>query len=706
MKEFQQKMQERFDQMCQTGKLFRSEVSSSRLWDIYLKSFENDPVFRDPSSTFHNCNLCNNFLRRYGNIVAIDSNYEIMSIFDFEIEGEYAETAKLLSAELRKSAVKDVFFETFQELNSLPYEVCKKSNTHFKLGIDKNLKKYTQEEADKYPGTVNVHKIYTFEHMFLLLPAQFVDMSGRSVESIMGDFRSDFEVFERAMIEIPTDTYQLVKELIGQGSLLNGETYLSKVVSMADYKKKYEAVGSNQKRNWCWVNSFKLPYAKFKNELIGTFCTELAEGKELNEACQTWNKRVDPANYMKAVAPITEAQRKAAQKFVEDNGYENSFNRRFATLEDIRVSEILHVNAGDGKVKAGSIFDQVKVAKSTRHKRSELDKVDEVTIEKFMADILPNASSVEVLFENRHEGNLCVMTAPVDPTAKPIFKWGNGFSWTYNGNLAGKSMLREEVSKRGGNVTGVLRFSLSWNESGKDSSDLDLWVNDPASLIGFSTSYRKDRGNTPNPCSGILDLDIIQPSGKLAVENIAYSTKSKMKDGVYKCWVNPYSRSNSQGFKAEMEVDGQLYQYSYPQSVSKNIDVCTVYIKGGNVEKIDHHLPHTEDNKEIWGVETNDFHKVNLICLSPNFWDDKVGHKHYFFMMEDCKCPDSMRTFHNENLNAELTAHRKVLDVLGANCSVAPTEKHLAGVGFNATVKDSVIVRVKGTFNRMLKITF
>jgi hypothetical protein len=171
--------------------------------------------------------------------------------------------------------------------------------------------------------------------------------------------------------------------------------------------------------------------------LIGVLCTELAEGKELNDACQAWNKRVDPANYMKAVAPITKKQIEEAKKFVEENGYEESFKRRFATIDDIKASEILHVNVGKGEIKPVSIFDSVK-STSTRHKRSEFDGIDEVSIEKFMQDILPECTSMEAYLSNKHEGNLVSLTTANIKESKPIFKWTNNYSWTFNGNLAGK----------------------------------------------------------------------------------------------------------------------------------------------------------------------------------------------------------------------------------------------------------------------------
>jgi hypothetical protein len=244
-------------------------------------------------------------------------------------------------------------------------------------------------------------EIRVFNHMHLFVDKQYVDMSGSSVEAIMGNYRDAKNVFQRAMETISLDTFELVKDLINQGSLLDGATHLFKIEQIVPLKREYDnLIGSTMtetvimRDNWCWVKSYKLPFAKFRNELIGVLCAELSEGEELNKAVQSWNKRVDPVNYMKASAPITKKQIEEAKKFVEENGYVESFDRRFATIDDIKVSEILHSNVGDGKIKKVSVFDNVK-STSTRHKRSEFDGLDEVTIDKFMKDILPTCSSVE-----------------------------------------------------------------------------------------------------------------------------------------------------------------------------------------------------------------------------------------------------------------------------------------------------------------------
>lgn len=701
MQRLNQKIQELFGKLCQTGKLFRVAMTGQQVWELYLKSFskKNDPIFRDPNSTTHNCNHCKNFIRRYGNIVAVVDG-KIRSMFDVECNEEYQASMSAMSAAIKDSEIADVFFETFDELNSLPYEKCSKNNIVFRLGVAQNHKRYTKEEAQKY-GVVSEDEIKTFNHMHLDIPILFVDDSGKSVEAIMGTYRDGYAVFERGMREIPLDTLLLVRDLIVQGSLLDGQTHLNKLEAFATFKRGYDEVPAALKDNWCWVNSYGNNLARFKNELIGVLCTELAEGKEINSACQAWNKRVDPANYMKALAPITKKQIEEAKKFVEENGYAESFNRRFATMEDIKVSEIKHMNVGDGKTKSVSIFDNVK-STSTRHKRSEFDGIEEVSVDKFMTEILPNCSAIEVFLKNSHEGNLVTLTTASGKNSKPIFKWDNNYSWTFNGNLAGKSQIKEAVKSEGGKIDGALRFSIVWNEDGQDIVDFDAHAKEPNGVeIAFNT-YKGRR----TLMSGMLDVDMINPV-KMGVENIVWSDQPKMKDGVYKFWIRNFNARANKGFKAEIEFDGETYSYEYNKFAQGDTVVAEVTLKDGQFS-IKHMIPEsTVSSKELYGLETNNFHKVNMVCLSPNHWDgNNIGNKHYMFMLDGCQCLSPIRSFHNENLIPDLLQHRKVMEVLGTTNMIEPRGKQLSGLGFNATVRDEAIVRLSGSFKRVVKIKF
>ena len=142
MKSFKKAMQKQFDKMCQTGKLFKSTVPGNEILATYLNSFKEQKIFRDPNSFEHNCNHCTNFLRRYGNIISINKRGELESIFsNLGDQGEYTDSVEECEKLLTNSKIKDVFFETYESLKSLPYEQCNKGQDVYQLGVPQNHKK-------------------------------------------------------------------------------------------------------------------------------------------------------------------------------------------------------------------------------------------------------------------------------------------------------------------------------------------------------------------------------------------------------------------------------------------------------------------------------------------------------------------------------------------------------------------------------------
>lgn len=725
-KKFADAVSNRFTEIQKRGILFKSSVSGDDLWNTYIKSFKkgDDPVFRDPESTQHTCNLDKNFIRRYGNVVAIDDNMNIITMWDVDLQKDsvYLSSIKKMSSVLKKSPIKDIFFETFDSLKSLPYESCNKNQSIFRLGIETNHKIYNKDEVNKF-GVVQEGKVYRFDHFYADLSKEYVDFTGKSIESIMSDHRSNNDVFERGILEIPLATLQLVKDLIKQGSLLDGDAHLWKIDEMIKYKSEFDKSNfksSTQKSNWFWIKSNNLKIAKFRNELVGTLCVELAEGKELNSACQTWNKRVDPANYMKAVAPITEGQKKEAAKFVSENGYEESFIRRFATIDDINVDEILHSNIGKGEIKTASVFDKLSTTKTdTRYKRSQFDKIEEVGIEKFMKDILPSCTGVEIFLENRMSKNLVALTTADSKDSKKMFKWDNNFSWTFNGNLAGTSQLKEAVASRGGRVDGAFRFSHSWNRLERNESLMDLHVFMPGCEIpkgksgGPNVTGRRVGWNSRRDYAsgGNQDVDYTSkaPLNYVPVENITFPEVSRMPEGVYRCFIHNWSfRSSGGRGEAEIAFGDEIYSYVYPETQNHEwVEIARVTLRNG-LFTIQHVIePSDQQSNKIWNIDSNHFHKVNLVCLSPNHWgNNNTGNKYYMFMIEGCKTDVPIRSFHSENLNSELTKHRKVIDVLGQVTMLEPSKNQLCGLGFNSTVRDEVILKLSGTHKRTLKIKF
>lgn len=746
-KDFNNKIKIQSERMFSSGRLYRADIDTSELWDIYIKSFKKDdnPIFRDPNSSVHQCNCCKNFIRRYGNIVSVTEDGTLESLFSNLGDcGEYTNSSEACNKAIISSKIKDVFFESYDELNrNLNYEKTNKSQSVYKLGIETIYKQYSIEEEEKYgyiksDGSyiVDFDKVYEFDHFYIELPKKFVSFgdvipkdselysTNQSLSQIIAYFRDKHNVFKRCLLEIKLDILILAKELINQGSLLDGKAHLHAVEDMIIYKTGYDKLLKEGKNvnNLIWVTSYDIPerVAKFKNTLIGKFCSDLSDGIDINKACVEWNKNVDPVNYMKAKSPITDKQIKEAKKYVEENGYIESFNRRLATIDDIIASEILHMSNGDGKIKEISIFDNIKTS-HTQHKKVDYDKVEEVCIEKFMKDILPTATSIEAMFENRMVGNLVTMTKAVSNTAKRITKWtsaATNYSWSYNGNLAGKSQLTQMVEEKGGRVDGVFRFTHSWNEIEPNQSLMDLHVfmpgcefNDNLKGHFYTTGQRVGWNNrTDHKSGGTQDVDYVHqaPIGYVPVENITFPELSKLPEGVYTCRIHNWSFRKTGGRgKAEIAFEGNIYQYIYPSTKNNEwVTVAEVTLKNGKFS-IKHCLPVVNDTKKVWNIDTNKFHKVNLVCKSPNHWsENNIGNLHYFFMLENCKTDKPVRSFHNENLTTDLLKHRKVLEVLGSQSLIEPTEKQLSGLGFNSTIPDELLVKVKGSSQRMFKIKF
>lgn len=737
MKKFTDLMQLQLLKLVATGMLFRASIKGDELWKIYMKGFGIDPIYRDPSSSVHNCNLCNNFIRRYGNTVAIDGNGNIITLFDFDIDGEFADVANLLSTTLKNSSIENVFFETFNELNSLNYEKCKKDNSTFRLGIAKNIKTYTVSEANNYCNNENVQKalylenqynllksndtkdeekltevrtelklvvkdwridpteIYSFNHMHLDLPVKFVDMTGKSIESIMADYRSDKEVFQRTMESISIDTYDLAIELIEYKMLRNADKYVSALKQYIEFKKGYEL--ATNKDNYCWTTAYKLKdgFAKFGNSNIGTGFLYAYEKDtdDLDTICSKFNYREDPDNKYQGSTEVPDSIKLKTLKVIEDLDIVSQFTeRRHATNNDIDINTVGYTNNIPNKVV--NIFNIDSDNDNKLYSPEDFTKVPVISIDDFMKQV-GKYESIELLLESTMA--LFNMTAAINPDLPSIFKYGNNFSFTVNGNSAGESEIKKEVRNKGGNVSGFMMLHLGWNKNqSNDNSDLDLWCDQPdGTKIGFNTDFRKDKGDNFTSMSGQLDVDDRGYNNDLHVENIYFLNRNQLKDGNYKFWVNQYSPKNSKGFESEFVLNGESYYYTYnkPLRDKENVHICTVNLKNG-VFTIQHHISYVTISKKLWNLDTLKFHKVSCICPSPNYWDTQSGTLHHLFAIHGCHNENPIKTFHIDNLIPSLLPYRKSLNVLADITKIPADGKQFAGVCFNGTYEREIICRV------------
>lgn len=674
---FRTKIQEQFASMIQDSiRLFAVEVDKDEMWNLYLDSFPEgtNNIYRERRE--HDCSCCRQFVKHIGNVVAI-KNGVVSTIWDVNIgDTTYQPVADALSAYIKSKAVENVFFSKEQ-----------------RAGTSHNFELLPNGESKKW------------EHFYAEIPAISVERR-RSIGDVQGEFRATKSVFKRSLDEISEDSLLTVLELISQNSLYRGEEWKNPLNIFLEHKRAYTALGDDRLRDlYAWEMSVKVGGAigRIRNHSIGTLLVNISEGMELDLAVRKYEQIVAPANYKRPKAIFTQKMLEEAQRTIEELGYMTALGRRYATLDDITANNILFSNKDSAKRIAGaSIFDDMK--KDVPVNPKKFSRVEEVAIADFVSSILPNAQEVELFLESRHSGNLMSLIAPQDKTSKSMFKWNNGFSWAYAGNIA-DSTMKENVKAAGGKVDGILRFSIQWNDEDYNPNDFDAHCIQPNGNTIFFGSKRD------NSTTGELDVDIISPTrGRAAVENITWLNKSRMPRGTYQFLVNCYSnRGGRSGFKAEIEFDGQIYSFDYNRELrhGENVYVANVEFDGETFRLVEK-LPSGVSSRDIWGLKTNQFIPVSVVCYSPNYWDEQtgVGNRHYFFMLKDCVNPERPNGMFNEYLKEDLLKHKRVFEALGSKMAVEDSADQLSGVGFSSTRRGDVIVKVKGATERILKIKF
>lgn len=658
--------------------LFTVAVDKDALWERYLSSFPagTNPIFRE--RTEHDCSCCKQFIRAVGGIVAVIDG-RVTSIWDITIdEPAYQAVADAMS-ELVSRPIENVFLHTERA-----------------AGVDKTFEAVVG-------GATGVR---AWDHFHVNIPhgelgrKNFVCV-GAEIGPRLSESRALHDVLLRSLTEITDDAVATVLDLIAQNSLYRGEEHRHAVAAFQAVKRDFSRVGAGGADAFVWSKIGTIPpsVSKIRNTSIGTLLVDLSGGRDLEGAVRAFESMVAPANYKRPTALVTKAMVEKAKATIEALGLTSALERRYATLADVSVANIRFADRSARKAMTGDVFDDIAGAVPVKPK--SLDKVEEIPVEKFLADILPRAGSIEVLLENRHQNNLVSLIAPVDPTAGRLFKWDNLFSWSYSGDFA--DSIKERVKAAGGNVTGEFCCRLAWH----NFDDLDFHMVEPN---GREICYA-NKG--PSPCGGQLDVDMNAGGGRTRepVENIFYPSAARMQEGTYRLFVHNYHQRETTdvGFEVELDFKGTVHRFAYDRAVGNHQNVVVAefrYTRAGGL-KIVKSLPMTTASRKVWGVDTETFRRANIVMLSPNHWDGRgVGNRHYFFMLDGCQNDGSARGFYNEFLSNELDQHRKVFELVGSKMRADEAVEQLSGLGFSSTQRNHLLVRVQGAFTRTVRVTF
>lgn len=653
-------IKQRFDELSK-HELYTVHLDPDVVYQTYLASFPEgtNPIYRE--RTEHDCSCCRNFIKNLGSVVAIIDG-KLQSVWTgMGAEYPYNVVAEALAELVENTAIEGIFRTSERSYGAAS----------------------TNELLDN-------GKVKTWNHFYGVVASRHFS---KQTAQVRGDYATTVSVFKRGLDELKPEAFETVLDLIAAKNLYRGEEFLNSIQQFQAMQQLYLSQPSYQlKELFVWTQAGSMA-SRFRNTAIGTLVQDLSEGKELEAAVRSFETKVAPTNYKRTTALITPAMIKQAMDTINEMGLEGALERRFAKLSDVSVNNVLWVdNSVQGQMKGGIealLMDAVAVPALPVQQKAE-----DIGIEDFMSNVLPLAKSMSVFVKGSMQNQFMSLTAPVHADVNPLFKWANNFGWSYNGNIT--DSIKEKVKRAGGNTEAKLRVSLGWF----NPDDLDIHCMGPDGHIYYGAK------------KGILDVDMNAWGPKSDTDPVENLSWTNPRDGKYVIQVNQYSkRTNDRpGFVIEVENNGQVSQYSYQKAVSGAVSAIEFQVKNGTIIELTvfNGLTGGGISQNVWGVDTEQFVKVNTLMFSPNHWDgQKIGNKHWFFILDGCRNNEPTRGIYNEFLNSELDKHRKVFEVLGARTMCQPTDEQLSGVGFSSTRGDTVLVQVQGDkYRKLFNISF
>lgn len=651
-KTFGKAVNEKFKNLAKQETLFVADINGQELWEAYLAAFPEgtNPVYK--TNTEHDCNCCKSFIRNLGNVVSIVNGVKD-SIWNTgtNLPSPYNEVASKLHDLVIGKSVKSVF-------------TTKESSYGHEL-----TRQLVEEEGSL--------KTVTWNHFWAAVPAKFTGSNHAKKRGLLNTAK---QTLERALTELSAGAAQIVLEMIVNNDLTRGGQYKASVEAFIALKQ----LTLTDEMLWENVSS---PVANFRNSMIGTLVSDLSEGLDKAQAVRKYEEKARAENYMRSAPVVSQSAGQTALAKIRELGLEAALERRPATMADVSPSDVIWAcSDAIGQMSSGSIAEKFL----SLTKGSKAHTGTDITLEVFLNDVLPKAAKLEVLVKPEHRPNFVALTAPKYKDSGKLFKWDNGFAWSFNGGFT--DAIKERVKIAGGNIDAKLRISLAWH----NKDDLDIHALAPEGHIHYFSKY------------GVLDVDMNAfHTVENPVENLSWQNP---RDGDYVIKIDQYNKrtTSNTGYSIQMEFDKKISEWSTNESPNRTDEALKFSIRGGKVENLVVSPKLTEGKgaaAAIWGVTTDSYVTVKSVMNSPNFWHgQEVGNKHWFFILEGCVPDEDVRSIYSEYLCGELHEHRKAFETLGDVAKCQPSPEQLSGVGFSATSKATVTVRVTGESNRVYNI--
>lgn len=644
--DFADEIMSQFNLMVESGNPLVRVIPKDSLFTTYLENIkpEDNPIFRE--RRYFDGNYDHNFIRRVGNLAMITPEYKLVSLWDFDSYTLFEEARKAMSKSIHDGQIVDIYLE----------------------------KEFV---AGHKPNKDNENPDIIWEHYYVELPNKLVNT--RNIDTKKHEARDAHDVLKRTVQEVNIDDLNTIIDLIKENNLYRGQEFFSNLQKWVKLKKDYD---KNPSEEYLWFKAIQHGRSiGYRSTVIGTLISDLYDGVELEKAINLYEAKVAPHNYKRPKSIVTTKMIEEAKETLEKLGFLDSIYRRPAKLTDIPSNKILFTSQ---EQKAFNVFDDMTKDSKASTKKSKVEDAKEMSIH----DLIPKLrelQKLELLPTYSLQANQLVLTEAKNQDAPSPFLWSNTLSWAYiNSDTADAVTMR--VKNAGGNVEGDVRVSLSWD----NRDDLDLSVR----RAGYSKIYFGNR----QAFGGELDVDAnVTEIMDEPVENIFWHSTYDLPNGTYQVIVDNYrKRTNDKpGFTLQFATTEGIQTFTYANNDVNHKHLLTFEKSNGSVQ-----LTYIHDQLKIQNksISADKFIEVKHVLMSPNTWEKEIGNKHFILLTDGIEVNEPVRGFFNEQLNSQLTPHRKVTEILGSKLKIEAVDFESTdvakGYGFSETMDANLILRL------------
>lgn len=381
--------------------LFTVAVERHELFETYLATLPEE------ARQEHNCSCCRDFLRQYGNLVAITKDgRQVSAMWNPDAAPElYRDAVALMARTVEGAKVTGVFISS----EGMWGEPQAGGFSHFAVE----------------PMTNQIYRRSVSSPM--------------TARQKMAVKREDYRTLQRGLAEFSRDTVAQAITLLDADALSRGEKVIGPVRWLLNLIDATADKHGRAKENVTWLAVAGAPvgFCQPRSTMAGTLLEDIAAGMSFDEVRRRFESKMHPLRYQRPQAAPSAGNIQQAEKLVKELGIDRALQRRFARLDELKTIWRPTEPAKPAAESKGGVFGHLQPKGAVTPAPMDMDATD-ITWVKFAKKVLPDAKQIEFLV-NHNRANFTALLTAVHDDAPAIIQWDdenerNPFShYVYNG---------------------------------------------------------------------------------------------------------------------------------------------------------------------------------------------------------------------------------------------------------------------------------